>query len=210
MARLILASASPRRRDLLTHIGFEFEIVPADVDESVPDGERDVATIARELARRKAAAIAPDYPDDIVLAADTIVVDGEELLAKPESAEDAWRMLRQLRGRRHEVITGIAVASGDDIRLDHVSTGVLMRDYSDEEIEASIARGAPFDKAGGYAIQDPVFNPVERFDGCYCNVVGLPLVASVKLLIEAGFSHKPPVKRFPARCGPCLQAAGPW
>ncbi len=204
---LILASASPRRRELLSGIGVEFEVMPADIDESIPEHVTDMAEIARDLARQKAVAIAADHPDRDILAADTIVIDGEQILGKPATPDEARTMLRQLRDREHGVSTGVAIYTNGVVRLGHARTGVQMRDYTDEEIEASIERGDPFDKAGGYAIQDPVFKPVERFDGCYCNVVGLPLVASVTLLIEAGFRPRPPVGRFPTRCASCLQEA---
>ncbi len=187
--RLILASASPRRRELLSSLGIPFEIVPADIDEWAPPRLPRPERLARRLAREKALAVSSTNPESIVLASDTIVVDRGELLAKPVDAAEARAMLQQLRGRRHNVITGVALLPGArPIRVAHQVTHVWMRDYSDEEIERYVERGEPFDKAGGYAIQDEEFHPVERFEGCYSNVVGLPLGRVIEMLSDAGLT----------------------
>lgn len=171
--RLVLASASPRRRELLASLGLPFDVVPSEVDED--SEERDPVRLARLLARRKAEAVAAERPKALVIGSDTVVALDGALLGKPADAAEAREMLRALRGRTHEVVTGVAVALGGRVAVDHGHTGVRMRDYTDAEIEAFIASGSPFDKAGGYAIQDPAFAPVERFEGCRCNVIGLPV-----------------------------------
>jgi len=190
-AKLILASASPRRRELLSRLGIPFEVVPADIDEDVSAGRPE--RIARRLASAKTLAVATLRPEALVLAADTVVACRGRLLAKPRDAAEAQVMLQLLRGRAHRVVTAVAVVPpletprrGVSTLVDHVVTVVRMRHYSDEEIAASIARGDPFDKAGAYAIQDETFRPVASYTGCYCNVVGLPLWTTVRLLGRAG------------------------
>ena len=189
-AMLILASGSPRRRQLLACLGLPFRIV-------VPDGDEDVASNAdltpeemvEALAGAKALSVAQREGAGFVLAADTLVVDGETILGKPRDAAEATSMLRRLRDREHRVITGLALLDAGRstaILVDHVTTGVCMRLYGDDELAAYIARGEPFDKAGAYAIQDDTFRPVASYDGCYCNVVGLPLRAVIRLLRRAG------------------------
>ena len=192
--RLVLASASPRRRELLSLLGVEFDVRPADVVEDVGDGAR-ADIITRRLAREKAEAVRLIDPDAWILAADTVVVHQGLILGKPGDAREAREMLGRLRGQTHEVITAVAVLSprqrGALIR--HSVTAVTMRTYGDEEIDAWISRGEPFDKAGAYAIQDEVFRPVELYEGCYCNVMGLPLWPTIELLRKAGFplAHRP-------------------
>jgi MAF protein len=189
---LILASASPRRRELLARLGIPFEVQPVDVLEDVSSGNPAIA--ASRLARAKAEAARLRDPEAPVLAADTVVAHGGEILGKPADAAEAEAMLRRLRGDVHRVITAVAVlpAGGRAALLRHPETAVRIRGYSDAEIAASIARGDPFDKAGGYAIQDEAFAPVESYEGpsggpgCYCNVVGLPLWSVVELLRRAG------------------------
>jgi septum formation protein len=175
MRTLILASNSPRRSELLRLLGLPFEVHPADIAEVQASGEPPADYVLR-LARHKAAASAEDQPG-LVIAADTTVVDGNELLEKPVDPADARRMLLQLRGRVHQVYTGIAILDADTRRsYDAVCcTQVPMRDYSDAEIEAYIATGDPLDKAGAYAIQHAGFQPVEGLRGCYASVMGLPL-----------------------------------
>jgi MAF protein len=141
------------------------------------------------LAGAKALSVAQLEREGLVLAADTLVVDGETILGKPRDAWEAAAMLRRLRDREHRVITGVAVVDATRSTaslVDHVTTGVRMRPYGDDEIAAYITRGEPFDKAGAYAIQDQAFHPVASYDGCYCNVVGLPLRAVIRLLRRAG------------------------
>ncbi len=162
-----------------------FEVLPADVDERA--SERNPARLAEGLALRKARAIAMNQGDDArpVIGADTVVVLDGRVLGKPADASDATAMLSSLRGRTHEVVTGVAVLAGARAAADHVRTLVTMRHYTDAESEHYVASGAPFDKAGGYAIQDPHFAPVERCDGCECSVIGLPLWTVARLLRTA-------------------------
>jgi MAF protein len=185
--RILLASASPRRRELLATLGADFEVVAADVDESTD--EVDPVRMAEGLALRKARAVAAAHrgaADGIaILAADTIVVDGWRVLGKPADADDARATLAALCGREHEVVTGVAVVAGERVAADFARTTVRMRDYTEEEIAAYIARGEPFDKAGSYAIQDEAFHPVATTEGCVCSVVGLPLWTVRRLLRAA-------------------------
>ena len=148
--------------------------------------------LVRRLARAKALDVAAQRPHAIVLGADTIVVHRGVVLGKPGSPDEARSMLARLGGRTHRVITAVTVlAPGARPCVEHVVTRVRMRQYGPEEVEAAIERGEPFDKAGGYAIQDPLLHPVARYEGCYCNVVGLPLIASLRLLQHAipGLEH---------------------
>jgi MAF protein len=183
---LILASGSPRRRRLLSCLGLPFRVVVPDVDEDVPSAANlTPEEMAETLAGTKALSVAQHEGQGLVLAADTLVVDGTAILGKPRDPDEAAAMLRRLRDREHRVITGLALVDAgrpDLSAVDHVTTTVRMRSYSEEEIAAYIARREPFDKAGAYAIQDEEFHPVASYDGCYCNVVGLPLRAAVRLL----------------------------
>ena len=221
--RLILASASPRRRYLLACLGLPFEVVEPEIDEGTMAGRAE--RIARRLAAAKARAVAEERRDATVLAADTVVAHRGVLLGKPRDAAEAEAMLKRLRGRVHRVVTAVAVLPpartgarrGGRRRplVEHAVTRVTMRRYSDAEIAASIARGDPFDKAGAYAIQDERLAPVARYDslpadrrGCYCNVVGLPLWTVVRLLGRAGLdiTHIS-AGDLPAQCGECPLAA---
>lgn len=205
--RLILASGSPRRRELLSHLGVDFEVVVSGVDElSLVHARPDV--LARRLASAKVAEVATAEPDAVVLGADTIVVHRGEMLGKPADAEEARAMLRRLRGRVHRVITGVAVATPAQPkpRAVHVVSRVRMRAYEDAEIEDTIARGVPFDKAGGYGIQDPALRPVEACEGCFCSVMGLPLWTTAGLLGAAGLDVRP--QGLPERCAGCPCATG--
>lgn len=200
--RLILASSSPRRQRLLQQIGINFEVMKPQIDESRRPDEALTAYVER-LSRQKAAIIAMlvDEPA-IVIAADTMVAlpaepaavnSHDELLGKPGDADDARRMLKQLRNRRHQVCTAFTVykTAPPQTITAHVRTDVYMRDYADAEIEAYIASRDPFDKAGGYAIQNPTFRPVARIEGSYTNVVGLPLDELQAALTALGFSLPP-------------------
>ena len=185
-APLILASASPRRRELLAQAGFSFEVAPAQVPEVRKPGEDPIRFVTR-LAREKAEAVALSRsitPDTIVLGADTIVVVEEEVLGKPQDAADAARMLRMLSGQTHQVITGVCLAKGRERQRAAEVTFVRFATLSDEEIDAYVATGEPLDKAGAYAIQGRAGRWVPRIHGCYFNVVGLPL-ALVSSMIEA-------------------------
>lgn len=189
--RIILASSSPRRQELLAQLGLDFEVIKPDIDES-RRGAEDHVDYAERLSREKAAAVMSllDGSPSLVIAADTIVIDHEgALLGKPADAADARRMLRHLRARAHHVVTAFTLRrSTVPLRVitRHARTAVTMRDYSDAEIDAYIASGDPFDKAGGYAIQNESFHPVARIEGSYSNVVGLPLDALQQALNELG------------------------
>lgn len=174
MKRLVLASKSPRRREILANAGIEFELRTADVEEIPRAGEKPVDYV-RRLCASKAAAV-PASDDEVVLGADTIVVVDGKILEKPVDATDAARMLRQLSGRAHEVVTGICLRSacGKEM-VDHAVTRVRFAAMSEEEIAWYVATGEPMDKAGAYGIQGRVSRWVEGVDGCYLNVVGLPL-----------------------------------
>ena len=183
--RLVLASASPRRADLLRAAGIRFDVFPVDVDERFHYGEKPEHAVAR-LAEAKASAAAASHPEAVVLGADTTVVIHGEALAKPANADDAARMLRLLSGRSHDVLTGVCVCSGSR-RLIHVeSTRVRMAQMSDAEIAWYVSTGEPFDKAGGYAVQGLASRFIEGIDGSYSNVVGLPISTVYELLKQAG------------------------
>jgi septum formation protein len=172
---LILASSSPRRKELLALSGDEFQIKPADINEDVLEDEAPQDYVSR-LAREKAAA-AGDLADAIVVAADTTVVLDGAILAKPIDKADARRMLQAQRGRTHIVYTAISGKRvSDGAQFDDIcATPVPMRNYSDAEIDAYVASGDPLDKAGAYAIQHRGFHPVAEMNGCHANVIGLPL-----------------------------------
>ena len=187
-ARVLLASASPRRRQLLETLGIEFTVAATAFDEeTILHGPGSPTDKAVALARAKAAA-ARSGGEPYVIGADTIVALGRDVLGKPASPDDAEEMLRVLRGRPHEVITGVAVLRRADgaTFADTATTTVWMRHYSPTEITAYVATGDPLDKAGSYAIQHPQFHPAERIVGCYWNVVGLPLCLLSRLLAQAG------------------------
>jgi septum formation protein len=186
-ARIILASNSPRRRELLDAIGIDFEVMPADVDESMETGET-VGDHAMRLASQKAWAISAREPGAVVVGADTIVVVDGAVLGKPEDETDAARMLGLLSGGRHEVLTGIAVITpgSQEAYAQVVRTAVEMRALDSREIEAYVATGEPMDKAGAYAIQGMASAFVMRVEGSYSNVVGLPTAELISLLMTLG------------------------
>jgi len=190
MRRLILASASPRRRELLAQAGYIFEVQPAHVNEDLRPDEDPIAYVVR-LAREKAQSVfaeisstAPASPQVVVLGADTTVTLDNHILAKPEDAADAARMLRLLSGRTHRVITGVALASAKGIEVAAEVTGVQFLTLNGDEIAAYIATGEPMDKAGAYGIQGFAAKWIPRIEGCYFNVVGLPL-ALVNTMLES-------------------------
>jgi septum formation protein len=186
--RVILASQSPRRHDLLNLIGIAHTVRPADVDETPLPGEVPVACVER-LARAKARRIATSEPDAIVVAADTIVVVDDHILNKPVDADDARRMLRALQGRRHDVYTAVCVSRDGREAAGVEDTGVWFRPLGDEEIDRYIETGEPMDKAGAYGIQGYGATIVERVDGDFFTVVGLPLVRLTRLLAEVGVTY---------------------
>jgi nucleoside triphosphate pyrophosphatase len=186
---LVLASASPRRQELLRNAGISFTVQPADVDETPLPGELP-RECAERLARDKALAVWRLRPQDVVLGADTIVVVDEAILGKPIDAADAARMLRQLSGRVHRVITGVCVveAAGTgenrELRTASETTLVTMNDLSDDEIRDYVATGEPMDKAGAYAIQGMASRWIPRIEGDYSNVVGLPVALVYRMLSD--------------------------
>ena len=184
---IILASNSPRRRELLKQIGLTFTTDPADVDERVLPGEDAVAYAVR-VALDKARVAAGRAGNGIVIAADTIVVLGDTVLGKPTDARDAERMLGMLAGRMHRVISGLAVvdAKTGRARTGAVSTTVWFRDLTPAEIRSYVLTGEPLDKAGAYGIQEKGALLVEKIEGCYFNVVGLPLSLLREMLREYG------------------------
>jgi septum formation protein len=177
---LVLASASPRRQELLRNAGISFTVQPADVDET-PRPDEPPRHCAERLAREKALAVWRRRPQDRVLGADTIVVVDETILGKPVDADDAARMLRLLSGRLHRVITGICLVeaaveeSNEQVRTASETTLVTMSEISEDEIRAYVATGEPMDKAGAYAIQGLASRWIPRIEGDYSNVVGLPV-----------------------------------
>jgi septum formation protein len=185
MARLLLVSASPRRRELLAAAGVATDVDPVDVDEAVLEGESPAGYVER-VARTKAAAGARRHPDRLVLGADTTVTLDGEVLGKPVDADDARRMLRRLSGRTHDVLTGIAVAWRGALRSHVERTAVTMSPLSDADIEWYVASGEPLDKAGAYAIQGLASRFIAGIDGSYTNVVGLPVAAAIELVRKTG------------------------
>jgi len=187
LARLILASASPRRQSLLREAGFEFIIHPADIDETLFPPHLNLPDLALYLATAKAEAVSGHYPGDVILGADTVVAHAEQWLSKPTDADDARRMLRLLSGTTHRVITGVcAIAPERKVRrAEAVISTVQMRPMSSWEIEAYIEGGEWRGKAGAYGIQDA--DPfVTRTTGSHTNIVGLPMETVVPLLGELG------------------------
>ncbi|EGO64411.1 Maf family protein [Acetonema longum] len=183
---IILASSSPRRRQLLEQVGLSFTVVTSEVEEKNCQGSSPAQT-ATLLAEKKALAVAAKAEaDDIVIGADTIVVVDNQVFGKPDHPSQAREMLHILSGRCHQVMTGIAVVKGKSVWSDVQVTQVIFRNLKPDEIERYIASGEPADKAGGYAIQGLGVLLVEKIEGCYTNVVGLPLVTLSRLLIKAG------------------------
>ncbi|MBQ3087708.1 MAG: septum formation inhibitor Maf [Clostridia bacterium] len=177
-----LASQSPRRKELLERAGLQFEILISGCDESVPDG-LDAEQTVLHLAVQKARAVqALCQPQDVILAADTVVVTNGEILGKPKDQADAFRMLRALSGRTHTVMTGVCITSGDKTEQFVSKTDVTFYDLTDEEIIAYVATGDPMDKAGAYGIQSKGVVLVESICGDYSNVVGLPLSRVCRIL----------------------------
>ena len=182
---LVLASASPRRQELLRSAGILFEVQPANIAEDVLPGEP-AQVCAERLARDKALAVARQRPLDCVLGADTVVVIDGELLGKPSSSDDAVRMLRLLSGREHLVITGVCIVAGDRRLIGSETTVVTMSKIDDQEIAAYVASKEPMDKAGAYAIQGIASRWIPRIEGDYSNVVGLPVARVFRMLRECG------------------------
>jgi septum formation protein len=199
MPTIILASNSPRRRQLLAWTGWSFQVSPVDINETPHPGEAPDVYVSR-LARGKAEAGAKHaQPECLILAADTIVADEQGLLGKPGGPDEAVEMLLRLKGRSHQVYTAIHLISTSFglSTADCSCANVPMRAYTADEIAAYVKTGDPLDKAGAYAIQHAGFHPVENFHGCYACVVGLPLCHLVRSMARLGFS---PFNDVPAVC----------
>ena len=202
--RVVLASASPRRRELMQEMGLDFDITPADVPEE-PLPEESPQAMVERLSRDKALKVASALTAGFVIGADSTVVHLGESLGKPVDDDDARAMLRRLRGTTHHVCTGVTVvnASTGKALTESMTSEITLREFTDEEIEASIATGTPRDKAGAYAVQDAEFRPASSWDGCYHNIVGLPTCRVLQMLEDLGWSA-PPGWQLPeaAACGP--------
>jgi septum formation protein len=181
----VLASSSPRRQELLKLLIPDFEVVPSDVDESVHAAERPETMVAR-LAREKALAVQGQRPSACIIGADTVVVCEEVILGKPASHEDAGSMLRKLSGKTHQVLTGVCLVYLDSLFAECVTTDVTFRRLLDAEIEGYVQSGEPLDKAGAYAIQGLGARFVEKINGCYFNVVGLPVSSLYRMIKRLG------------------------
>jgi len=187
-SKVILASASPRRKELFALLGYEFRIHPPDMEESPFPGEIASDYVVR-LAEEKAKWVsAQQSARALIIAADTTVVFQDQILGKPSSKDEAEQMLLALRGNIHQVYSGLAINLNDWMTSDLCRTDVPMRQYTDQEIQAYIDSGDPFDKAGAYAIQHTGFHPVHHLSGCFANVMGLPLCHLARSLRKAGIS----------------------
>ena len=182
LPKIVLASASPRRVEIVTSVGWPFEKQPANIDETEIDGEAPEDYVVR-LAREKALAVAGDRPHEIVLGADTTVVVDGRILAKPSDLDDAKRMLRILSGRSHFVLTGVAVAIDDKVESALERTRVDFREMDEDEIEFLAVKGDPLDKAGAYAVQAQAALFISGIEGDYWNVVGLPIGTVYRLIM---------------------------
>ena len=184
---LILASQSPRRRDLLSMLGLDFTVITADIDETM-DETLSVEDAVAEVCKRKAEAVAQLHPQDTIIAADTIVVVEDTVLGKPHDEEEAKAMLRRLSGRSHTVMTAFCLWEKGRAVTHVEKTNLRFKPLSNEEIDAYVATGSPMDKAGSYGIQDQAAIFVEALEGDYYNVMGLPVCALVKALRKNGIA----------------------
>lgn len=182
-AKIILASSSPRRRELLSKAEVKFDICIKSVDETVPEG-MSPAEGAEHTAAVKAMAVAFMNTEAVVIGADTIVVLGDEILGKPKDKTDAAVMLKKLSGKEHEVITGVCLAYKGKYETFHCSSKVKFYELTDDEIRHYVASGEPMDKAGAYGIQGKGMMLVESINGDYCNIVGLPVALTVRRIKE--------------------------
>ena len=189
MKQIVLASASPRRREILSSLGVRFSVVVSDADESC--NLSDPVAYAEELAKKKGLAVFEELKKNqksenvAVLAADTVVWCDGEILGKPASREDARRMISLLRGKTHRVVTGVSVVTEDGVFADHSDTAVRVADIPDDAIERYIDSGEPMDKAGAYGIQGSFSRWISGIDGCYFGVVGLPIHTLAELYLAA-------------------------
>ncbi len=174
--KIILASKSPRRAELLRAAGWSFVAVAANIDET-RQADEDAISYVRRVAQSKAEKVAPEFPDDLVLGADTTVVIGDKILGQPGDAATAQRMLKLLSGKWHQVLTGVALVRAADlcVRVDHQVTSVRFAELTQEEIDWYVNTGEPLDKAGAYGIQDLAAPFIEEIQGDYFNIVGLPM-----------------------------------
>ncbi len=186
MTHIVLASASPRRAELLRTLCVPFEVLVVEGAEPAIGSVESIAAWVESAAQAKAAAAATVRPDAVIVAADTVVILDDQILGKPRDEREAATMLRQLSGRTHQVYTGLCVWRGQLVQISHVVTQVTFRSLTDELIDAYVATGEPMDKAGAYGIQGKGSLLVEKIDGCYFNVVGLPLVRLAEMLEVAG------------------------
>lgn len=186
--RLVLASASPRRRDILRQLGLDPEVLPADVDERLLPGEEPVEHV-RRLAREKATRVLESEPDALVIAGDTVVVRDGEVLGKPADSDDAVAMLVSLSGRTHEVLSGLAVAGANRAEDAVTRTRVRFRAFDRDIARRYVATGEPMDKAGAYGIQGLGAALVEGVEGDYYSIVGLPVAALLRLFEQVGWRY---------------------
>ena len=190
--RFVLASGSPRRKELLSAAGFEYEVHPADIDETV-DPSTPTEAVAETLARKKAESVLKEYPDAVVLGSDTIVVLDGEILGKPHGKDQAAEMLKALSGREHQVYTGLCVCSREKTLSLTSRTDVYFHELSDRLIDAYVATGEPMDKAGAYGAQGLGSMLVDRIDGDFFTVMGLPIAEAARLLSKFGITGTLPV-----------------
>ena len=182
MSKLILASGSPRRRELMEQTGISFTVIPSETDETAADG-LPPKTLVKHLAKQKALEVAANHPEAVVLGADTVVAIDGEVLGKPKDQEDARRMLRLLSGREHQVHTGVCIALPGGTVITFCETSVVsFRGISPDAIENYLSTGEPMDKAGAYAIQGQGAKFVRDYNGDYCNIVGLPVWRVLRVL----------------------------
>jgi MAF protein len=200
---LYLASNSPRRKELLSLIGWEYSLLPSQVDETPLPDEDGIEYVTRIAKSKVLAATTKTVVNGVIIAADTAVINRRkngktEILGKPKDKSEATGMLRRLRGRSHQVLTALSILRTRDgtIRFDCCTTDVPMRNYSNEEITDYVDSGDPMDKAGAYAIQHAGFHPVEKLQGCYANVMGLPLCHLTRSLSQLGFAPKTDVPQI--------------
>ncbi len=187
MQNLILASSSPRRKELLENLHLSFMTVSSDADESFPS-EWTPAQIVTELSLRKARSVAHDYPNSFVIGSDTVVAIENHVLGKPQNREEAYSMLKSLSGKTHSVFTGVAIVSPENETAFYEKTDVVFWELSDEEINWYLDTGEPFDKAGAYGIQGFGSLLVKRIEGDYFAVVGLPVARTIRELTKAGYT----------------------
>jgi MAF protein len=206
--QLYLASNSPRRKELLSLIGCEYNLLPAQVDETPLPNEDGMEYVERIAKSKALAAAHKTVVNGVIIAADTAVIGRKkngktEIFGKPKDQSEATEMLRKLRGHTHQVFTALSILRTQDgaILFDCCATDVPMRSYSNEEIYAYVASGDPMDKAGAYAIQHAGFHPVEKLQGCYANVMGLPLCHLTRSLTQLGI---PPKTDVPQTCQAAL------